>query len=206
VECQSICFIAEVDPAIQSTMRTSSEATGIMGGTGTDRIVNNGDITVGADPDTHSFGARSDIVALDLGPNSPLNADDMVDASVTSTATATGIDGGDGRATRINSTVSVDSPLALAEVDGSAAALAEAWGIAAGAGSDTVKNSGTITAIADPLVIVAEVDLGVIGLLIATAAPRIWWSTTEPRRRCSRSSACVQPALFDLRSAGSCRF
>ena len=52
------------------------------------------------------------------------------------------------------------------------AAIAEAKGIAAGSGNDTVENHGTITATSEPFVFSGELDLGIIGLLRATAATR----------------------------------
>jgi uncharacterized protein YhjY with autotransporter beta-barrel domain len=151
---------------VDGTTTATGTAVGIRGGDGDDTITNSGTITVGARPDADSASVGVNIAAAKDGA---AVGGSFADATTTAQATATGIDGEAGddtirhtggkidvTAAATSSSVSViasaqgafqaGAAIGAALTDGTTKAIADATGIAGGAGNDTIGSSAPIEA------------------------------------------------------------
>lgn len=171
----------------------NSTATGITGGDGDDLITNTGDLTTDSEADTNSVSVAVDVAGT-LQGNGGAIALAATDTSNTAEAVSTGIDAGDGDdkienigdLTAISKaevdSVNVSTTIGITEkglVAGVALARAEntadadAVGIDAGEGSDSILNDGSLTAnataLADAVAVTATIEGTTRGLAVDAA-------------------------------------
>lgn len=174
------------------TTRTVGSATGIAAGAGDDSVVNLARLSVEARPDTSSASVTVGIAAAKEGV---AVAGSFADATTSSQATGTGIDGGIGddsltNAATIEVTAEAQSSSASVGVtaagtmtgvaagvslsDATTSATATTAGITGGAGADSLNNSASVTttALADIAGASVTVNLGAAetGLVAGVAA------------------------------------
>ena len=163
------------------TTKAISASTGIAGGEGDDTITNSGKITVNALPDVDSASVS---VSLSAAKEGLAAGGTFADNTTTAQATATGIDGAEGKEIITNSgtiDVTADSESSSASVsfsgqftmtgatlgvalsDGTTKAISTSTGMSGGDGDDTITNSHitTVTSTADVAAASVSVNAGV---------------------------------------------
>jgi uncharacterized protein YhjY with autotransporter beta-barrel domain len=163
------------------TTKAISTATGIDGGEGDDTIINSGKITVKALPDADSASVS---VSLSAAKEGVAAGGTFADNTTTAQATATGIDGAEGKEIITNSgtiDVTADSESSSASVsfsgqftmtgatlgvalsNGTTKAISTSTGMSGGGGDDTITNSHitTVTSTADVAAASVSVNAGV---------------------------------------------
>jgi hypothetical protein len=165
--------------AATSTATSKAETVGIDAAEGNDQIYNTGDISA-----TATSNADSITVAIS-GKGVAASANDLWDGGTESTATAKGIDTGSGNniianegaidtsATAVTASVGVSVVgKGVAAAASTSTADAESVGIDLGEGTESLANTGAITA--DALATAVAVNVAVTGKGVAGALDTVW--------------------------------
>lgn len=172
------------------------QVTGLAGGAGDDRLLNEGSITISAaEALAHATDAS---VTLNISLAGAAGGASIANTSANATAAVKGLDGGSGddllinrgpvdvrgraQADSIGVTVSLNVALGVAAgatiTDASSTAAAEVAGLDAGEGRDTMLNEGTVQARADAVATGTSVSIVVPNIFGGYAAAKLSTSAT----------------------------